>query len=335
MVAERRPATGRRPVTDAGAVGQRAGHANGVLVLLRNRSFQVFGAICAVALVVLVVDGRPLGDAVGALVILGVLLPLVALAATARMPQPAPGRPWQRTEAVLVVGLVAWILLFLLAKGPLLEALLPADPDPRLRETVDTLLKLFAFVLVPWRVLRRRGLAWASGGRPTATRGRLWVAFAVMALAALAIQALLGSQFRRLLDGDFATAQLAIGGALCFAWMSVEAGVVEEFFFRWFLQGRLAAWAGSEVSGLFLSALLFGLAHAPGILLRGAGALEGLGESPGLVTTLAYVVVTQGVAGLAFGVLWSRTRSFLLVVALHGWFDALSNTASFIETWWR
>lgn len=303
--------------------------------LFGNRHFLMFVAIYAVALAVLVVGGRPLGDVIGALVILGVLLPLVALAATARMPPPEPSQPWRHGDALLVIGLLAWIVLFLLVKGPLLAMLLPADPDPRLHESVNTLLKLFAFVLVPWLVLRRRGLGWASGGRPTAPGRRLMVAFVVMALAALAVQALLGSQFKRLLAGDFTTAQIALGGALCFAWMSLEAGVVEEFFFRWFLQGRLAAWAGSEVSGIFLSALIFGLAHAPGILLRGAGVDEGLGDSPGMVTTLAYVIATQGVAGLSFGVLWSRTRSFVLVVLLHGFFDALSNTASFIETWWR
>lgn len=303
--------------------------------LTGNRHFLLFVAVCALAIGMLVVDGRPLGDAIGALVILGLLLPLTALAATARMPRPEPARPWQSTDALLVAGLLAWIVLFLLVKGPLLAVLLPPDPDPRLQETVNTLLKLFVFVLVPWFVLRSRGFMWASGGRPMATHRRLWIAFTVMALAALAVQALLGSQFRRLLQEEFTTVQLALGGALCFAWMSVEAGVVEEFFFRWFLQGRLAAWAGSEISGIFLSALLFGFAHAPGILLRGAGTLEGLGDSPGVATTLAYVVVTQGVAGLSFGVLWSRTRSFVLVVALHGLFDALSNAASFIDTWWR
>lgn len=304
-------------------------------LLLRNRHFLLFVAICAAALAVLVGAGRPLGDLLGALLILGLFLPLLALAATVRLPPVLPARPWQPGEGWLLPGLVAWILLFLLAKGPLLEAVLPVDPDPRLSEVANTLLKLAAFVLVPWLVLRRRGQGLGHNGRPTAPAARLWLAFLIVALAAVAIQALLGSQFKRLLGGNYTELQLLVGGALCFAWMSLEAGLVEEFFFRWFLQSRLAAWSGSEISGLFLGALVFGLAHAPGIVLRGAGAVEGLGDSPGLATTLAYVVVTQGVAGLAFGVLWSRTRSLLLVVLLHGFFDALSNTASFIDTWWR
>ena len=302
--------------------------------LLGNRHFQLFLAAYAAAIAVLVAGGRPLGDVIGALVILGLLLPLVALGATARLPAPVPAAPWQPRDGVLVAGLLAWIVAFLLAKGPLLAALLPPSPDPRVEETVNTLLKLVAFVLVPWLVLRRLGHGRDYGGRATASPARLWIAFAAFALAAFAVQALLGSQFRRLFTGDFTGMQLAVGGALCFAWMSLEAGLVEEFFFRWFLQSRLAAWAGSEVSGIFLGALLFGLAHAPGIVLRGAGAVEGLGEAPGFVTAVAYTIAVQGVAALAFGVLWSRTRSLVLVVALHGLFDALSNTGSFIETWW-
>jgi hypothetical protein len=37
--------------------------------------------------------------------------------------------------------------------------------------------------------------------------------------------------------------------------------------------------------------------------------------------------------GLAFGVLWSRTRSLALVVVLHGWADLVPNLAGFVRTW--
>jgi len=302
-------------------------------VLLRNRHFLFFVAIYGLAVLVLVLGGRPLEEVIGALLILGVFLPLIAFGATAHLPAPTSPTPRRPDDPFLIAGLLAWIVGFLLLKGSLLASLVDDAADPRLRDTVNTLLKLAAFVLVPWLVLRRRGYRWDQSGQPTAPRSRLWLAFVVLALAGFAVQALLGSQFKRLLASDYGNAQLAIGGALCFIWMSIEAGIVEEFFFRWFLQSRLAAWTRSEVSAVFLGALLFGLAHAPGIVLRGGGAVEGLGDSPGITTTLAYVIATQGVAGLTFGVLWSRTRSFVLVVALHGFIDALSNTASFIDTW--
>lgn len=62
-------------------------------LLLRNRHFLLFVAICAAALAVLVGAGRPLGDLLGALLILGLFLPLLALAATVRLPPVLPARP--------------------------------------------------------------------------------------------------------------------------------------------------------------------------------------------------------------------------------------------------
>jgi membrane protease YdiL (CAAX protease family) len=302
-------------------------------IVLSNRHFWLFLSLCGASLVVLAAGGRPLGEAVGALVILGVILPLLSLATCWRLPAPTPPQPWRREVSATMALLVGWIVVFLVLKGPLLEALLPAASGPALRDTVNTVLKLTAFVVVPAIVLHRRGCDRWQAGRPTAPGIRLLLCFALLALVGLAIQYLLGSQFRRLLGPEFAGRPILLGTLLAFAWMSIEAGLVEEFFFRWYLQSRLAAWTGSQVSAVFLCSIVFGLAHAPGIWLRGAGLEEGLGPDPSLLMTLAYVVVTQGVAGLAFGTLWARTRSFALVVLLHGFFDAPANAASFMDAW--
>ena len=157
--------------------------------------------------------------------------------------------------------------------------------------------------------------------------------FVLLSLVAWALQWLIGSEFGRLLGRQRETGALLIAGALCFLWNSVEAGLVEEFFFRRVLQSRLSAWTGSEISAIFLGALVFGLAHLPGIWLRGAGVSEGLGATPSLLNTAAYVIVTQGAAGLMFGVLWARTRSLTLLVLLHGMFDTPSNLAHFMDVW--
>jgi len=58
-----------------------------------------------------------------------------------------------------------------------------------------------------------------------------------------------------------------------------------------------------------------------------------LGAHPGPLLAAAYSVTMQGVVGLVFGVLWARTRSFTLVVALHGVIDAAANTTEFMNTW--
>jgi membrane protease YdiL (CAAX protease family) len=74
-------------------------------------------------------------------------------------------------------------------------------------------------------------------------------------------------------------------------------------------------------------ALLFGLVHAPGIVLRGAGVDEGLGAHPDIWTAAAYVIAVQAVAALVFGILWLRTRNLLVVVLFHAATDLLSNAS--------
>jgi membrane protease YdiL (CAAX protease family) len=301
--------------------------------VFQNRYFWLFAGSWALALGTLVAGGRPVVEPLAALVILGIGLPLLALAACWRMPQPTTPEPWRADDATTLAILLGWVVVFLIVKGPLLDVLTPSGAGPAARDTINTLLKLAAFVALPAGVLRARGFAWRQAGRPTASVGRLMLAFVALAIACIAVQYLLGSQFRRLLSGDYQQRPVVLGSLLALAWMTIEAGLVEEFFFRWYLQSRLAAWSGSQVSAVFLASLVFGLAHAPGIWLRGGGSVEGLGSDPSLVTTLAYVVATQGVAGLMFGTLWARTRSFVLVVALHGLMDAPANAATFMDTW--
>ncbi|MFO1406353.1 MAG: CPBP family intramembrane glutamic endopeptidase [Steroidobacteraceae bacterium] len=265
--------------------------------------------------------------------ILGVALPLVALAATVRLPVPTAPDPRRPGDAATMAGLLGWIVLFLAVKGPLQAALLPSGAGAAATLTVSTALKLAAFVAVPALVLRWRGLGRWQGGRPTAPAGRLALCFVVMAVAGFGVQALMGSQLRVYLEAGRSGPEVVAGLVACFAWMSLEAGLVEEFFFRWYLQSRLAAWSGSQLTAIFIGSLVFGLAHAPGIWLRGAGGVEGLGDAPSLLTSVAYVIAVQGVAGLTFAVLWARTRSFALVVLLHGAFDAPSNAAQFVAAW--
>lgn len=301
--------------------------------LVRDRWFWLFVLLCAGGLALLLLQGADVGDALASLVLLGLVLPLLALATCWRLPRPGTAAVWQRGEAATLVGLVVFVAAVLMVKQPLLARLLSAAAGARLRETVNTLFKLAVFVAIPYAVLRWRHGRLPAAGAVRAPRWRLVLCFVLLSLVAWALQWAIGSEFSRLLARQRETGALLVAGALCFLWNSVEAGLVEEFFFRRVLQSRLSTWTGSEISAIFLGALIFGLAHLPGIWLRGAGVSEGLGATPSLLTTAAYVIVTQGVAGLMFGVLWARSRSLTLLVLLHGMFDTPSNLARFMDVW--
>ncbi len=127
--------------------------------------------------------------------------------------------------------------------------------------------------------------------------------------------------------------QLFIGLPLCFIWLLLEAGLVEEFFFRALVQSQMAAAFRSDTSGIVLMSLIFGLAHAPGFIFRHAGELEGLGPDPGSLDAIAYSIVILAVSGITFGVIWARTKNLFALMLIHAAGDLLPNFGSFVRAW--
>ena len=115
--------------------------------------------------------------------------------------------------------------------------------------------------------------------------------------------------------------------------MTLEAGLTEEFLFRVLVQTRASALLRPETAGIILMSVLFGLAHAPGYVLRSAYASEGMAAAPDPLTAVAYALVVVSPIGLMFGVLWARTRNLWLLALLHGWTDLLPNLARTVRLW--
>lgn len=118
---------------------------------------------------------------------------------------------------------------------------------------------------------------------------------------------------------------------LSWAWMSLEAGLCEEFLFRACLQSRLAAWFKSPASAIFVTSILFSLSHWPGLYLRGGPGTDGWSTDP--LQVAAFTIATLSPLSVALGLLWARSRSLLLVVLVHGAIDALPNTTDMIHAW--
>jgi len=149
----------------------------------------------------------------------------------------------------------------------------------------------------------------------------------------LVFQYFLGGGAAPIRRGELTVSQLALGLPLCFGWLFLEAGLAEEFFFRARIQTRLAAWFKSEISGVALMALLFGLAHAPGFVLRHAGLEEAIGANPSPADSIAYAIAVLSVGGIMFGVVWARTKNLFAVMIIHAATDLLPNLAQFVKTW--
>jgi membrane protease YdiL (CAAX protease family) len=215
---------------------------------------------------------------------------------------------------VPMVAFVTWGL------GPL-HRYLSSDPGHAIAVLAA---KLVVFVVLPAIIIRaqfgysRRQLAPIS-----APRSHVLAALS-MSILLLAFQAVLGRGLRDIAAAHLPVTTLLWGLPLTFVWLGLEAGVVEEFFFRVLLQTRLSAVLKSELGAIVLMSLIFGLAHAPGIYLRTGLTQEGL-QNPSLLRAVGYAIVVVSVAGFFLGVLWARTRNFAVVVVVHAVGDLLPN----------
>jgi membrane protease YdiL (CAAX protease family) len=277
--------------------------------------------------------GFEMGEALAVMLLLGVGLSAAAwLVTLGASPRPQfvrePGR-----EVLYLTAILAGIGIGFLGYGlSVLHAAVSHDPA---RSIAIVAAKLLALVLVPGLVFRRLGYSWrellAFTRLDRVELRALVVMMALLALLQLTVGR--GPQAIRALVAErgLATWQVLLLALPAWLWMSVEAGITEEFLFRVLLQSRLAAWLRSSIVGVVGMAVLFGLAHAPGYVLRGAHAMEGMARSPDALSAAAYALVVVSPLGLAFGVLWARTRSLTLVVLLHGWADLIPNLAPIVR----
>ena len=286
----------------------------------------------AIALVVLAREpGASVVEPLFVLGVLGIAFPLLALLltrATTATPDPI-AQPRAEAGAAL-----AWLAIFAIGVlGWGFSALRAAIAQGTAQELAILAAKLLAMVAIPVLILGSFGHHPRELLAPNLRWRAITLPLAGMGLALFGFQAVFGRGLTTL--GELGPGAVTLAWAIpaCLAWMALEAGLTEEFLFRRFLQERLSAWSGSDVLAVCVASLLFGLAHAPGLYLRGAHAMEGVAAQPSIAWAVAYSIAVISPAGLLFGTLWARTRSLGLVVLLHGLTDLLPNLAGFIRTW--
>ena len=272
-------------------------------------------------------EGFEVTEAVAALVILGVIFPALALLATRRVPAlPYVVRqPGIETVAlVMYLGVIAWLLV----SGFGRVARIGAEP---LHSVVLLSVKLMAFVVFPAAIVLALGHYRIAELVPISLRWHELRPAMWMSLAALLMQSFLGRGLYNIREAHLPVWVLAVATPLSFLWLTIEVGVVEEFFFRVLLQERLAAVLRSPWGGLVVAAVLFGLVHAPGFYLRPAATQEALGAHPSLLLAVGYSIVMTSLAGLFLGVLWMRTKNFAVLVIAHAAGGLLPNLVPWVK----
>ena len=263
------------------------------------------------------------GEALGVFAVLGVGFSLAAWLLTIGV-KPLPFRVLEpgrevRTLLMYLIPLTAFIAFGFAA----IHRYVTSEPA----DSIAILLaKLAVFVVVPaWIMIAafRYRPAWLA---PVSTKTSHMLVFLSMSLVLVIFQSVAGRGLRDIADARAPAETLLFGMPLVFLWLVLEVGVVEEFFFRVLLQSRLSAALRSELGGIVLMSLIFGLVHAPGLYLRTSVTQEGLSAHPSFLMAVGYSIVITSVAGFFLGVLWARTRNFLVIILVHAATDLLPNT---------
>jgi membrane protease YdiL (CAAX protease family) len=192
--------------------------------------------------------------------------------------------------------------------------------------------KLVIFVLIPLGMMRVLfKWTWADLGFSLGDIPGQLAAAGLLILLFGGFNLLAGSAAAPIRKGLYSRKQVGFGYLLAFTWNFLETGLVEEFFFRAFLQTQFTLAFSSPLAGICLDSLVFGLAHAPGIYLRSGDKQGPLGEKPTLLNTILYAVIVLSTAGWFTGVLYWRIQSLLAPVLVHAGLDAAAHTPEFIQ----
>jgi uncharacterized protein len=291
------------------------------VILLRNKSFDA-------------------ADAVVVLIVFGLVFPLIAWIATRRAIPLSISVTSNKFQLIVLIGYIIILSVYLVGGPQWIDQHLPSSwvDSARTRFFITLAKKFVVFVAIPFAMFRfgfgykLRDFGIQREGLRALRSSHLPVVL-VVGGAFLAFQYFLSSGGAAFRHGQFTVNQLLLGLPLCFIWLFVEAGLVEEFFFRALIQSHLAAAFKSEVSGTVLMSLIFGLAHAPGFIFRHAGEVEGLGSNPSALDSVAYSIVVLAISGVTFGVIWARTKNLFALMLIHAAGDLLPNFAGFCRTW--
>lgn len=140
--------------------------------------------------------------------------------------------------------------------------------------------------------------------------------FACLIVGGLLLFITPGGKF--ILSSSLSLSTLIFSFAISFGYALLFAAIFEEFFFRAILQTRFTQFFNSELKGILLASIVFGLYHLP---------FQFYHEGPAngdIVLSLANVLSEQMIAAPVFGILWARTNNLIAPVLLHACVNAIS-----------
>ena len=293
------------------------------------RAILIYLCVWGVAVAYLAATGGDWTFPIASLLIFGLAFSGLIWAVTRKMAAPPVpvANPPRESMGLLAYLAVYAVVLIGFGLGALREAI-PAGPA---QELAVLAYKLAIHVGVPAVIIVTLGGAVRPLFDAGLSRRGFWLALIVLSGAMFALLAVVSPSLKQIAGLNLSPAAVLPWVFASWVWLSLEAGLCEEFLFRTCLQSRLTAWLQSPAGAIVLTSILFGLAHWPGLYLRGEPGVDGWSTDP--VQVAAFTIATLSPLSVSLGLLWQRSRSLLLVALVHGAIDALPGTSEFVRIW--
>lgn len=309
------------------------------LTLIKNGYFIAYLSLYVVLLVITSIIGIEIQELLAAAFIIGIVFTSIAYFLSRSSHPIFKERKAQKNESLLLISIIIYFVLIITFYHDLLSVRSFGTLNKyQVEELTIGLSKLLFIVAIPILIYRSAfRFSLKDWGINLSLKAyfskKSLIILTSFLLILLLFQYAVGNGARPLREGVYSGKQIVSAILPSYIWLLLTVGIVEEFFFRAFLQSRLAVLLKSEIGGIILSTTIFGLAHAPGIYLRGAGVLANLGPDPSFLMSISYSFLVLSVAGFFLSVIWLKTKNFWLIVAIHAAVDLLPNLSEFIDTW--
>jgi membrane protease YdiL (CAAX protease family) len=286
-------------------------------------------ALWAAATAYLALKGADWTFAAISLAVFGIGLPALGMALTRKAAQPPVA---VRRPALELAALLAYLALYAVGfLGWGMNAVRAAAPPGREQELLVLAVKLLVHVAAPALVLVALGAKLAPLFSSGSSRPGFWPPLLVLGAIIVALMSVVSPALSEIAQLHASLLTLAWATPSAFIWVALEAGLCEEFLYRAVLQTRLAAVLNTEAGAVVTGALLFALAHVPGLYWRGHPGIDGYSTDP--IQVVSFTIAVLSPIALLFGTLWARTRSLLLILLLHALVDVMPKLPEFIRTW--
>ena len=293
------------------------------------RALLIYLGIWGIAVAYLAATGGDWTFPFASLLIFGVAFSAIIWFVTRKMDAPSVPVANPKRESL---GLLFYLVLYaVLLIGIWLGSIREAFPPGPAQELAVLAYKLAIHVGIPVAIIVTLGGAVRPLFDSGMGRRGFWLTLIVLSALMFALLAVVSPSLKQISGLNLSPAAVAPWILASWIWMSIEAGFCEEFLFRACLQSRLTAWLQSPATAIVVTSILFGLAHWPGLYFRGEPGVDGWSTDP--IQVAAFTVATLSPLAVSMGVLWSRSRSLLLVALVHGAIDALPTTSEFVRIW--